>query len=665
MKKFLFSILIFYLNLDLLAQIEHDTNTVIYSWKLENNFSTPVEVPVDTVLDNFQILYPIYKISQSNSYLGNFGSPYISNVFTDRTNSEDFFFLNQYYAYLFTQNNTRFYNTHRPFSSLYYSKGGSDKDKEESFDAFFSQNITSKINFGLNYNLIAAKSQYKYLNVKKNSFKIFSSYTGQRYMCHAAFNGNRLRNEESGGIIDSVFESGNYKFTKDINTAFNGTPTPDYKAYAINRLRYYDVEISQRLKLFTIASKTDTSNTERKKTIAEPILSYVFKMNRSAKAYSHNPIDQNFYKSDFFNPYYTYDSVSNFKISNTIQLEFKTTFRGKVQAGVYGLIGNEIENYRIFSEWADTNSNYYDTARYKPITTNESDTLKGINRKENFTDTYVKAGLYTNVWNRVQANFSGTLYFIGQKAGQTSLEGVFDSKIKILKQDYEFRLESRIENKYPSYLFNTFYSNHIKWNQILIPEYKFILSSKIASPSNKFSIQGNYYVLRNYIYFNKEAVPVNYTEILNYLSISAEKTLVLWKFNFMNELVYQVTENKDVLPLPEFILHNSSYFDYNFKFKSTNGELRAMLGIDVYYNTRFEGYNYMPALAQFYIQDKKTIGNYPLMDAFLNIQLKRTRFFLKLQHFNSQWFEQNYYSTVNYPYRQMEFKFGISWIFYD
>ena len=665
MKKNLLFILFVYLNLHVFAQIEHDTNTVIYSWQLENNFSTPVEVQIDTVLDNFQILYPIYKISPGNSFLGNFGSPYISNVFTNRPYSEDFFFLNQYLPYLFTQNNTRFYNTRKPFSSLFYSKGGQSQDKEESFQAFVTENFTSKINFGLSYNLISAKSQYKYLNVKKNSFRIFGSYTGKKYMGHAVFNLNRFRNDESAGIIDSIFrDKNNYRDVKEIPTIFTGSDYPQFKSNAVNRLRYYDLVISQRLKLFTLATKEDTAKA-KKSNIAEPILSYVFKMNRSTKAYDHNPNPTDYYEFNYFNPYLTYDSVANFKISNTLQLEFKTSFRGKVQAGIYGLIGNEIENYKLFSKWGDTTSTLYDTTRFKPKVDNSGDTLKGINQKVKFSNTYVKAGFYTNFWNRVQANFSGTLYFIGQKAGQTSLNGVFDSKIKILKHDFEFKLESSVENRYPSYLLNTYYSNHFIWNQSLIPEYRFLLSSKIASPSNKFSIQGNYYVLRNYIYFNKEAKPVNYNQILNYFSIDAVKTIVLWKFNFMNEVVYQVSENKEVLSLPDFIIHNSTFFDHTFKFKMTKGEFRAMLGVDVYYNTNFYGYSYMPALAEFYVQDTKTIGNYPLMDAFLNIHLKRARFFVKLQHFNSQWFEQNYYSAVGYPYNQMEFKFGISWIFYN
>jgi hypothetical protein len=658
MKKFLFFILTTFQTILVFAQVEHDTNTVIYSWQLENNFSTPTEIPIDSVLDNFQTLLPIYKISPCNSFLSNFGSPYISNVFFLRNNDNDFFFLNQYFPYLLSSQNTKYYNTKSAYSTLFYSKGGNDRNKEESFDAFVTQNASSKFNYGLHYNLISAKSQYKYLNVKKHSFSIFASYTGHKYMMHTVFNINRHRNDENGGINDSIFKnSKNIEDVKDIPVNFEGTGYYAYTSNAVNRIRYYDFLLSQRLKLFTISSKTDSSDISKKKNIAEPIVTYVLKISRSTKSYSHNPIASDFYDTIYFNPYFTYDSVANFRISNTFQLEFKTTLRGKVQAGVYGLLGNEYDVYSLYSQRPDSIKVQYDSSRF-----NESSVLLNNSTKENFSNTFLKAGLYTNILNRVRAIFSGEVYFMGPKAGQTLLEGIFDTRVNILKHDYEFRLESRIENKYPSYLLNNYISNHYIWSQTLLPENKFILSSKIAAPSNKFFIRGNYHVLRNLIYFNQEAKPVNVDkdQIINYFSIEVAKTLRLWKIYCMNDFIYQVTGNQSIIPLPEIVLYNSTYFDHTFKFKSTKGEFRAMLGVDIYYNTLFKGYNYSPALAQFYTQENLAIGNFPLMDAFLNIQLKRIRFFVKLQHFNSQWSEQNYYSAVNYPYNQMQIKFGLS-----
>jgi hypothetical protein len=644
--------------LNVFAQPEPDSLTIIYAWKLKNNYSSLLEVPIDTNLLKFQIYNPIYQQSISNSFLSNLGSPLISNVFSDRNYSEDAFFINQYMPYLATSDNTNFYNTKKPFSYLYYTNGSNQQNREESFEVFSTQNITPRLNFGFKYNLISSKGQYKYLNVKKNSFQIFSSFTGKKYMAHVAFNLNRYKNDENGGIIDSVFHA-NYDFIKQIPTVFNGTNEPYYTSDAQNRVRYYDVLMSQRLKLFTLSSKEDTSSGAKKRNIAEPIVTYVFKLNRATKTYDHDPIASDFYDTIYFNPYRTYDSISDFKITNTLQLEFKTTFRNKVQASVYGLLGNEYETYGLYSEGVDTLGSPYDTTRFNP------DTLVNYNNKEKLSNTYFKAGLYTNLWNRVQANFSGTLYLSGQKAGQTSLEGVFNSKLIIFKKEFGFNVMCEVENKIPGYLLKNYHSNHFMWEQSVNPEYRFHLSSEIEAPSNNFGLKGNYYLIRNYIYFNSEAKPVNYNQNLNYFSIEVIKTFRVWKIFSQNELIYQISENKIVLPLPDFVLYNSTYFDHNFRFKKTNGELRTMLGVDIYYNTSFKGYNYSPALAQFCIQDNETIGNYPLMDAFLNIRLKRTRFFFKLQHFNSKWFEQRYYSAVHYPYNQFSFKFGISWIFYN
>lgn len=656
MKRFLFFILIGFQGLLICAQVEHDSNTVVYSWQLENNFSTPVEIPIDSVLDNFQTLLPIYKISTGNAFLSNFGSPFLPYVYSQRNYNSDFFFLNSYYPYLLYAANTTYYNTKSALSTLFYSKGGSDNNKEESFDAFVTQNLNSKFNFGLHYNLISAKSQYKYLNVKKNSFRIFASYTGIKYMMHSSFNINRLRNDENGGVIDSLFKEGKYRDIKQLPVRFIGSAYPSYTSNAVNRIRYCDLFVSQRLKLFTISAKIDSSDMQKKRSMAEPIVTHVLHISRSTKAYEHNPIASGFYDTIYFNPYKTYDSVANLRIFNTLQLEFKTTLRGKVQAGVYGLIGNEIDIYSQYCEIPDSITVAYDSARF-----NESVKLNN-DFKDKFSNTFFKAGLYTNFWNRVKANFSGTIYFIGPKAGQTLLEGIFDTRVNILKNEFVFSIESQIENKYPSWLLENYTSNHYIWNQTLLPENKFVLSSKIGSSSKKFFIRGNYSVLRNHIYFNSEARPVNVDkdEILNYFSIEVTKTFKLWKLYCLNNFIYQVSGNQDIIPLPNIVLYNSTYFDHTFKFKSTNGEFRAMLGIDIFYNTLFKGYDYAPALAQFYPQGDITIGNYPLMDVFLNIQLKRIRFFLKLQHFNSQWFEQEYYSAVGYPYNQMQFKFGLS-----
>jgi hypothetical protein len=73
----------------------------------------------------------------------------------------------------------------------------------------------------------------------------------------------------------------------------------------------------------------------------------------------------------------------------------------------------------------------------------------------------------------------------------------------------------------------------------------------------------------------------------------------------------------------------------------------------------------MPSLTSFYRQAEKKLGNYPFFDAFLNVQLKRVRFYLKLEHVNSGLSDKNYFSVLHYPRNQRNLKFGLSWTFYD
>ena len=91
----------------------------------------------------------------------------------------------------------------------------------------------------------------------------------------------------------------------------------------------------------------------------------------------------------------------------------------------------------------------------------------------------------------------------------------------------------------------------------------------------------------------------------------------------------------------------------------------VMLGFDLFYNTKYYADAYMPSLNSFHRQHEKQLGNYPFVDVFLNMQLKRFKFFLKVEHVNAGWIDQNYFSVLHYPRNGRDLKFGLSWTFYD
>jgi len=130
-------------------------------------------------------------------------------------------------------------------------------------------------------------------------------------------------------------------------------------------------------------------------------------------------------------------------------------------------------------------------------------------------------------------------------------------------------------------------------------------------------------------------------------------------------MAYQAVSNGRILSLPTFLWNSSTYLTHMIHFRSTGGQLLTMIGFDVKYNTKYYADAYMPPLATFYQQRQKKLGNYPYVDIFLNVKLKRFRFFLTFEHVNSDWIGKDYFTALHYPMNKRYIKFGMSWTFYD
>jgi len=70
-------------------------------------------------------------------------------------------------------------------------------------------------------------------------------------------------------------------------------------------------------------------------------------------------------------------------------------------------------------------------------------------------------------------------------------------------------------------------------------------------------------------------------------------------------------------------------------------------------------------IGEFFTQDKVKIGNFPNLDFFINAKIQRTRIYLKAEHFNSLFSENNYFSAPDYPYRDFLIRFGLVWNFFN
>ena len=176
------------------------------------------------------------------------------------------------------------------------------------------------------------------------------------------------------------------------------------------------------------------------------------------------------------------------------------------------------------------------------------------------------------------------------------------------------------------------------------------------------SINASYNLIDNYTYFDTISRPTQANETLNYIKVKANQHFTYKKFTLDNTVMYQtVLDGESFFNVPQIVTRNTLYFaSHLFK----GDPLYLQTGVTFKYFTAFKANAYNPLLSEFVLQNKTEIGNYPILDFFFNMQVQRTRIFLKVENFGAGFTGRNYYSAPSYPYRDLTVRFGLVWNFF-
>ena len=640
-----------------LAQI--DTNIVVYSWKLDESLANRIRTDVDTSLAGFQKYNPVFRNYTSVQTLGNIGLPAQSAVYSERPDNE-FLLINNFMPFMKLSENSHFFNTRKPFTKLSYIKGGSNQTKEELLDVFHTQNLTKTLNFGFNFTTLGSQGQYKFQKVKNNSFGFFSSLAGRSYSYHFSLNYNKITADENGGVLnDSLITDSTFIRSKDIPTLFSGTESSTrHNPDVYNELRNLNILAVQELAFRSRPKPADSaSSVPRKTRLLYPKLVYIFSLNRTSRMFiDNNPsvgLAAGLYPNTYSSSVLTSDSLVNWKLANSVRLQFQ----GRRNNHYFVDYSYELMKYS-FSVRPDTGKKDFTLINF-PFK------VPGISYSSNLYNSYIASGFSRLFADRIDLNLYGRYYFTGYQAGDLLLSGDLRLIFGKISSPFTLHAKGSVKSKSPDFLYTHYASNNFIWTKNFSRTTSNHLSTNLSLSSKKFDVQADYYLLSNVIYLDDNALPEQYRNALSILVLSAAKQVDFWKITSIGKLVYQETENKNVIDLPALAFYNSTYLQHDFIFKSTGGRLTTMLGFDFYYNTKYYADAYMPALNSFHRQDEKHLGNYPYFDVFLNLRLKRFRFFLKVEHVNAGWIDQNYFSVLHYPRNGRDLKFGLSWTFYD
>ncbi len=639
-----------------------DTSTVVYSWKLGAFFADREQVSVDTSLMGFQRSGTPLAGYSSVSWLGNYGLPAISNVFTERDQNEEFILVNTYFPYLKRISSTRYVNTRKPFTNLLYLNGGSSLNKEESLDAFHSQNITRYLNIGMHLTTSRALGQYRFQKVRNNTLRLFSSLDGIRYSYHASFNLNKLVADENGGVLDDASITDTvYSFTKDIPTLFGGTDNPPvHDPDVYNEIGNLGVFTMHQVALGKMTAQGDSATARRKALVPAPRLVYVFHFDRYMKLYRDSDpgvgLASGLYHNILINDEATTDSFRYWKWFNSASLLFE-----KSQNNLF-CIGLSYERMHYMMHTPSDDAAPDTLLRHWFIS--QPLRLDGVNYHSDIFNTALSSGLSKTFGDKIRLRLSGRTFLAGYRKGDFMLSGEMNMTIG-KKGIHMLGIQAANEFRKPDFLYTHYASNHFMWTNNFKAQRLNNLSIKLSLLSKKIELSGDLYLIGEYVFLNDRAVPEQYHSNLPVAVLSASGRLEPGKLVSQSKVVYQHAGNKDVLSLPELVINQSLYFTHMFSFRATGGKLLTMIGFDLVYNSRYYASAYMPALSAFYQQDQKKLGGYPYIDLFLSAQLKRFRFFLTGEHINSNLMERNYFSVLHYPRNPRLIKMGLSWTFYD
>ena len=250
------------------------------------------------------------------------------------------------------------------------------------------------------------------------------------------------------------------------------------------------------------------------------------------------------------------------------------------------------------------------------------------------------------------------------------LTGHAYSAMASFKTDSVFAAHARVfsNSKAPNFNFLLNQSDYKSYNWQNDYNNEEINGLGVVFDSDKWIYAAGYLTnIDNYTYFDRDETtgqtrPMQATETVNYFKIKLSKEIRFGNFALDNQFIYQkVTNGEDVLRVPDFITRNTLYYsNYIFKGKP----LYLETGITFSYFSKYLMNSYNPLIAEFYLQDDREYGGFPLLDFFVNFKVKTMRVFFKLEHFNSGFSDNNYYSAPTYPYRDFVIRFGLVWNFF-
>jgi len=532
---------------------------------------------------------------------------------------------NKYYSYD-SVDDVVYYDLPTPFTELMYR---SVFEQGQLLDAVYSVNTSRQFNFSISRKGLRSLGNYQNFISSSSNFKISTNYfsKNKKYRFRTHYTNQKIFSEQNGGINNSDilnFENGNSQFLD------RGVFDPNFEN-AHNEFLGKRFYVDQS---YVLIDKDSISNSNLELFNSIYLEEKKYKFQQSAS-------------DEFFGDSFVSQEINDKILLNSLNLHagliYNSDIFGKINLGLrYVSDKYSLENYQI--------DQYIDNTQ-------------SINSKTTFI-----TAEYLKTFSKIELNAKTENFIFGDNKSN-----MFSSSIMLqLKNNNSFTANYKLFSSVPNYNFLLHRSNYENYNWNNQFDNTITNSISLGLKLNEIiDLDVDLISVKKHIQFEKivndladssvyTILPVQHNGNLDILKLQLGRKINFGKFSIDSKLLFQKSLSDDIINLPQIVSRNTVYFSTDM-FKKA---LFLQTGFGVKYFSKFYMNGYDPLLSELYIQNEKEIGEFPIIDFFINAKIQQTRLYFKFEHFNSSFTGYNYYSAPNYPYRDFSFRFGLVWNFF-
>ena len=607
------------------AQIIDDTTKVLYSPKttlrlyendvLEGRY---LQQRIDTSIRNMHDTRFWYHDTVYYQHLGNMGTAAKPILFRLPDKIGVRLGKNVFNRYAYNPATLNYYDTRSPYSHLYYIQG---QRGEQVFEATHARNIHSRWNVGVAYQIVTGNRQIGVSNLRRDGYvshqavKAFTHYRSEDGKYDLFANYTHLNHEqiENGGIRPGPNDTQDDLFryqaeVTNLNQAATRELRSNYHLLHIYKLAGEDLKLYHNLDWGRQRDNFQDDEIPRDATDGRSLI---------------------FYPDTIYSSRRTDDRTNYRELQN-----------------VFGVTGNnKLSFYKAYVKHRSSK------IQYSVLKTADRDTTT-VTDADRFNQLFVGGQLrlfYGPALISIDGEFQMTRDY---QVSATAKLGPLQGKVaRVLRS--------------PSLIEQRVLSNHFQWNK----DFNNSVTDRIeATYSGKLGdrqfvrLTGHYNAIKRHIYFNELAEPQQAAANQQLFGGELQHHIRFGPVHFENFVAYTNTSEAPLIRIPEWLVDSKVYFASNL-FKSA---LFTQFGVQMYLPTEYRADAYMPVTQQFYLQDEFLIKTYPVIDVFLNADIKSLNIFLKMSHVNEGLMQDpGYFVTPYYPGMRRSFIFGVKWMFFD